>query len=52
MSAKRFEEVASIDPDLVLNVIGPELSMGKAIGLGGIVAMVRAAARRRLAASK
>lgn len=52
LSGAPLDHVAGIDPDLVLTVFGSELSMGKALGLSGMVAMVRAAARRRLAVPK
>jgi cysteine desulfuration protein SufE len=44
-----LETVAAIPDDLVTRIFGAELSMGKNLGLTGMVGMVRAAAKRRLA---
>ena len=46
LSGAPLAEVAALDPDLIFDIFGNELSMGKTIGLGGIVSMVRAAAYR------
>lgn len=42
------EQVAEVPQDIVYSIFGNELSMGKSMGLMSMVAMVRAAARRRL----
>ncbi len=41
-------EVARVSPDVVYRIFGPELSMGKSMGLMAMVSMVQAEARRRL----
>lgn len=50
--ADRFREVppevAKVEDDLPLEIFGHELSMGKTMGLNGMVAMVRLAAARKL----
>lgn len=48
-SGAPLEEVAAIQPDIVFDFFGKSISMGKGQGLMGIVNMVTAAARRRLA---
>ena len=48
LSGARCEEVARVPADLIYDVFGRELSMGKSMGLAGMVHMVTAAARRRL----
>lgn len=48
-SGAPLEEVAAIQPDIVFEFFGKSISMGKGQGLMGIVNMVIAAARRRLA---
>ena len=48
LSGEPLEEVAKVDDDLPLEIFGRELSMGKTMGLNGMVAMVRLAARKRL----
>lgn len=48
-SGAPLEEVAAIQPDVVFEFFGKSISMGKGQGLMGIVNMVTAAARRRLA---
>lgn len=47
-SGTPLEQVASADPDLIFSVFGDELSMGKSMGLGGMVNMVRMYARRAI----
>jgi cysteine desulfuration protein SufE len=42
------EQVAEVPQDIVYSIFGNELSMGKSMGLMGMVSMVKAAARRRL----
>ncbi len=49
LSGAPLEEVASVSDDVVYEVFGRELSMGKSMGLMGMVSMVASAARRRLA---
>jgi cysteine desulfuration protein SufE len=44
------EEVATVAGDLIYEIFGPELSMGKSMGLMGMVAVVTSAARQQLAA--
>jgi cysteine desulfuration protein SufE len=46
------EEVARVPDDLIYDLFGRELSMGKSMGLAGMVQMVTAAARRRLDARR
>jgi len=50
LSGAPLHEGAEVDPELAHALFGQELSMGKSLGLTGMVAMVRAAARRHLAA--
>lgn len=45
-----LEEVAQIPEDVVYRVFGRELSMGKSMGLMGMVGMVANLAKRKLAA--
>ncbi len=49
LSGAPLEAVAEVPPDLIYDLFGAELSMGKSLGLMGMVNMVRAMARRRLA---
>jgi cysteine desulfuration protein SufE len=44
------DEVMAVPVDIVYRIFGRELSMGKSLGLMGVVNMVRAAARGRLTA--
>lgn len=39
-------EIAAIDESIVFDIFGRELSMGKSLGLTGMVRMLRDAARR------
>lgn len=48
LSGEPLEEVIKVEEDLPLEVFGRELSMGKSMGLNGMVAMVRLAARAAL----
>jgi cysteine desulfuration protein SufE len=48
VSGAPLEEVAAISDEIVLQIFGKNISMGKGQGLMGIVSMVREAARRRL----
>lgn len=49
VSGRPVEEVAAIPTAVVQRIFGRELSMGKGAGLQGIVNMVTAAAKKRLA---
>jgi cysteine desulfuration protein SufE len=49
LSGVPLDQVAAVSPDLVYRVFGRELSMGKSMGLMGMVSMVAALARYRLA---
>lgn len=51
LSGAPLDEVAAVPADVIYNIFGRELSMGKSLGLMGMVNMVRAAARQRLEAS-
>ncbi len=51
LSGQPLEQVAQVSGDLVYDVFGHELSTGKGLGLTGIVALVRQAARKKLAPS-
>ncbi|MGI8923266.1 MAG: SufE family protein [Fimbriimonadales bacterium] len=42
-------EIASLSDDVVFEIFGNELSMGKTMGLTGMINMVRSAAKRRAA---
>jgi cysteine desulfuration protein SufE len=47
-SGAPLERVADIPADVVYRIFGHELSMGKSLGLMGLVEMVRVAAQRQL----
>ncbi|MBI5669647.1 MAG: SufE family protein [Chloroflexi bacterium] len=47
-SGQPLERVAAVQPDIVLQIFGREISMGKGQGLMGIVTMVQGEARKRL----
>lgn len=49
LSGAPLEEVAAVDGDVVYRLFGNELSMGKSMGLMGMVSMVAASAKRELA---
>lgn len=51
VSGRPLREVAELDTDLPLIIFGRELSLGKNMGLTGMVGMVRSEARRRLEAA-
>lgn len=51
-SGTSLEQVAAVSPEIVFQIFGREVSMGKGQGLMGIVAMVQYEAQKRLAASK
>jgi cysteine desulfuration protein SufE len=44
------DQVMAVPVDIVYRIFGRELSMGKSLGLMGVVNVVRAAARGRMAA--
>lgn len=48
LSGAPLEQVATVPADVVYEIFGRELSMGKNMGLTGMVNMVKAAAQRRL----
>lgn len=48
VSGQPLEQVVNVSDDVVFQIFGKELSMGKGAGLMGILALVRAEARRRL----
>lgn len=48
LSGAPLEQVASVPQDIVYRIFGDELSMGKSMGLMGVVSMVRNAARKAL----
>ena len=50
LSGAPLEQVAAVPQDLVYKVFGNELSMGKSMGLMGMVSMVAGSAKQRLAA--
>jgi cysteine desulfuration protein SufE len=50
LSGVPLEKVAAIPADVVFRIFGRELSMGKSLGLMGMVNMVRSAARQQLQA--
>ena len=51
LSGAPLEEVAEVDPDVVFEVFGKDLSLGKSLGLKGMVNMVRMYARRAMRAA-
>jgi cysteine desulfuration protein SufE len=51
LSGVPLDEVANVPPDVVYRIFGDELSMGKSLGLMGMVHMVRAAARQQMQAA-
>jgi cysteine desulfuration protein SufE len=51
LSGAPLDQVAAVPGDVVYRIFGDELSMGKSMGLMGMVAMARNAARRALAAA-
>jgi cysteine desulfuration protein SufE len=48
LSGRPLEEVASVSPDVIFDLFGKELSMGKGQGLMGMLDHVTSAARRKL----
>jgi cysteine desulfuration protein SufE len=49
LSGAPLEQVARVPREIIYDIFGSELSMGKSMGLMGIVSMVQNFARRRLA---
>jgi cysteine desulfuration protein SufE len=49
LSGRPLEQVAAVSPDIVYDLFGNELSMGKSLGLMGLVNMVRASVREHRA---
>jgi cysteine desulfuration protein SufE len=47
-SGQPLEQVAGISTDIVFNLFGKEISMGKGQGLMGIVNMVQYEAKKRI----
>ena len=47
LSGAPLDEVRAVPNDIVYEIFGTELSMGKSLGLMGMVGMVRAAARQQ-----
>ena len=50
LSGQPLEQVAQTPTDIVFNLFGKEVSMGKGAGLMGIIALVQVEAKRRLKA--
>jgi cysteine desulfuration protein SufE len=50
LSGVALDQVVRVPGDVAYRIFGNELSMGKGLGLMGMVAMVQASARRQLAA--
>jgi cysteine desulfuration protein SufE len=48
LSGRPLSELASLSTDLAQEIFGRELSLGKNLGLAGMVGMVRTAAQNRL----
>ena len=48
LSGAPLEQVAQVSPEIVYQIFGRDISMGKGQGLMGMVAMVQAAAKRHL----
>lgn len=49
LSGEPLDSVAATDPDVILRVFGRDVSMGKGQGLMGMLDLVKASARRKLA---
>ena len=49
LSRAPLEQVAAVSPDVVYEIFGRELSMGKSMGLTGMVTLIAGFARSRLA---
>jgi cysteine desulfuration protein SufE len=52
LSGAELEEVAEVPADIIYRIFGRELSMGKSLGLMGMVNMTKAAARQQMQAAK
>jgi cysteine desulfuration protein SufE len=52
LSGAALDEVAAVPADVIYRIFGRELSMGKSLGLMGMVNMVCAAARRQMRGSE
>ena len=52
LSGEPLEELAGLSADIPYEIFGRELSMGKSMGLMGMVAMVQRAAKQRLSGSQ
>ncbi len=50
LSGQPLETVATISDDVIFDIFGKEISMGKGAGLMGILTLIRRAAKQRLAA--
>jgi cysteine desulfuration protein SufE len=48
LSGQLPSRVAAVSPDIVYRIFGQELSMGKSLGLMGMVSMVHALAEKRV----
>ena len=48
LSGASLEQVAGVSPDIVYEIFGRELSMGKSMGLTGMVTLVAGFARSRM----
>jgi cysteine desulfuration protein SufE len=51
LSSASLEEVAAVPADVIYRIFGRELSMGKSLGLMGMVNMVRSAALQQMQAA-
>jgi cysteine desulfuration protein SufE len=49
LSAAPLDEVAAVSPDIIYSIFGNELSMGKSLGLTGVVQIVAALAKKKAA---
>lgn len=52
LSGAPLDEVAEVPADVIYRIFGRELSMGKSLGLMGMINMVRAAARQQMQCSE
>lgn len=52
LSGAPLTQVAAIDPEIIYQVFGRELSMGKSMGLMGMVTMIRRSAEIQLAENR
>ena len=51
-SGAPLEQVAAIDPDVIYRIFGRDLSMGKGMGLLGMLELVQFETRKRLQAAR